>query len=333
MSRLFKGQVNRVQSLNPSGFKDFFLRFFRRAFYVTKRFNITIFMVIILLFLPLTSHAAAYFDSLGRKIELSDAPKRIISLAPSITEIIYFIGLADRLVGVTMFSYYPEEAKKKPKIGTYLEINIERVIMLNPDLVIGTADGNKRGDVEMLEEAGIPVYIVNPKNIDQVLQSIEKIGEVCGVNIRTKKLVSDLRQRTMAIKNKLTKSPRPLVLLVINMKPIISVGQRTMHNDLIKLSGGKNMIREQNIPYPKINMEEIINKGPDVIIISSMERGGEFEKAKREWFEWPTLPAVQKGSVYLIDSDLIDRASPRIIQGLEEMAKLIHPEIKWDEAQ
>ena len=300
---------------------------------IIKRCNTTIFLAIIFLLLPLISHAAVYFDSLGRKIELSDAPKRIISLAPSITEILYFIGLGDRLVGVTMFSYYPEEAKKKPKVGPYSEINIERVISLNPDLVIGTADGNNRGDVEMLEEAGIPVYIVNPRNIDQVLHSIEKIGEVCGVNIRTKRLASNLKQRVMAVKEKLKMAERPLVLLVINMKPIISVGRGTMHNDLIKLSGGRNMIESQKIPYPKINMEEIIKKRPDVIIISSMERGGEFDKAKREWIRWSTLPAVQKGDVYLIDSDLIDRASPRIIQGLEEMAKLIHPEIRWDETE
>jgi len=300
---------------------------------IIKKCNITIFLAIIFLLLPLISHAAVYFDSLGRKIELSDAPKRIISLAPSITEILYFIGLGDRLVGVTMFSYYPEEAKKKPKVGPYSEINIERVISLNPDLVIGTADGNNRGDVEMLEEAGIPVYIVNPRNIDQVLHSIEKIGEVCGVNIRTKRLASNLKQRVMVIKEKLKMAERPLVLLVINMKPIISVGRGTMHNDLIKLSGGRNMIESQTIPYPKINMEEIIKKRPDVIIISSMERGGEFDKAKRAWIRWSTLPAVQKGDVYLIDSDLIDRASPRIIQGLEEMAKLIHPEIRWDEAE
>ena len=300
---------------------------------IIKKFNITIFLAIIFLLLPLISHAAVYFDSLGRKIELSDAPKRIISLAPSITEILYFIGLGDRLVGVTMFSYYPEEATKKPKVGPYSEINIERVISLNPDLVIGTADGNNRGDVEMLEEVGIPVYIVNPRNINQVLHSIEKIGEVCGVNIRTKRLASNLRQRVMVIKEKLKRAERPLVLLVINMKPIISVGRGTMHNDLIKLSGGRNMIESQKIPYPKINMEEIIKKRPDIIIISSMERGGEFDKAKRAWIRWSTLPAVQKGDVYLIDSDLIDRASPRIIQGLEEMAKLIHPEIRWDETE
>jgi iron complex transport system substrate-binding protein len=300
---------------------------------IRKRFYITVLATVICLFSTIIANAAVYSDSLGRKIELLSPPKRIISLAPSITEILYFLGLGDRLVGVTMFSYYPEEAKEKPKVGSYSEINIESVITLDPDLVIGTADGNKRSDVEMIEEAGIPVYIINPKNIDGVLHSIEKIGEVCGVNIKTKGLVSDLRQRIRSIQERVKSAERPIVLLVINMKPVISVGPDTMHNDLISLSGGRNMITSTRVSYPKISMEEIIKIGPDVILLSSMERGGQFEKAKRDWLRWPTLPAVQKGNVYLIDSDLIDRASPRIIKGLEEMAKLIHPEIKWNESE
>jgi len=124
-------------------------------------------------------------------------------------------------------------------------------------------------------------------------------------------------------------SERPLIFLVINMKPLMSVNQSTIHHDIIQLAGGRNMTGEQPITYPKLSMEEVIKKGPDVIIISSMNREGEFEKARKEWYQWPTLPAVQRGRVYCIDSDLIDRSAPRIVIGLEEMAKLIHPEIEW----
>lgn len=297
------------------------------------RFYIAMLVAVTWLFSSILGHAAVYSDSLGREVALPHPPKRIISLAPSITEIVYFIGLGDRLVGVTRFSYYPEEAKKKPKVGSYSEINVESVIMLKPDLVIGTADGNKRSDVEMIEEAGIPVYVINPKNLDGILHSIEEIGEVCGVAVRAKGLVSNLRQRMRSIQERLKGAERPIVLLVINMKPVISVGPNTMHNDLISISGGRNMIKSKSVAYPKISMEEIIRAGPDIILLSSMERGGQFEKAKRGWLRWPTLPAVRKGNIYLIDSDLIDRASPRIINGLEEMAKLIHPEIKWDESK
>ena len=287
-------------------------------------------LVIILLFsAPPLSHGAVFHDSLGRNVAVNPVPKRIISLAPSITEMIYFLGLEERLVGVTRFSYFPKEATKKPKIGAYTDVNIEKVVTLNPDLVIATADGNKREDVEMLEEAGIPVYVVNPRKVHQVLDTIERLGQICGVTDRAKSLVNCLRERVSKVMKAVRNREKPLILLVINVKPLISVNQSTIHHDIIQLAGGRNMTGDQSFTYPKLSMEEVIKKGPDVIIISSMEKEGEFERARKEWFRWPTLPAVQRGRVYLIDSDLIDRSAPRIVIGLEEMARLIHPEIEW----
>jgi iron complex transport system substrate-binding protein len=124
-------------------------------------FTVKVFLdVLLIIFIsspPLLSHAADFRDSLGRKVTVPFMPKRIVSLAPNITEMIYFLGLEERLVGVTQFSYFPKEAQKKPKVGVYTGVNIEKVVTLSPDLVIATADGNRREDVEMLEEAGIPV--------------------------------------------------------------------------------------------------------------------------------------------------------------------------------
>jgi len=289
--------------------------------------------IILLLCSAISLQAGVFQDSLGRDVILRSIPVRIISLAPSITEMVYFLGLGDRLVGVTRFSYFPKEAQKKPKVGVYTDINVEKVITLSPDLVIATADGNKRGDVEMLEEAGIPVYVINPRKVDQVLDTIERLGETCGVPDRAKRLVGYLRERVVRVVRAVEKKGRPRVLLLINVRPLMSVNRNTIHHDIIQLAGGWNMTGDQPITYPKLNMEEVIRKGPDVIIISSMERGGEFERARKQWFQWPTLPAVRKGNVYLLDSDLIDRPAPRIVRGLEEMARLIHPEIEWYERQ
>jgi iron complex transport system substrate-binding protein len=299
----------------------------KRYFHIKIYLNV--FLIIFLSSAPLSSNAGVFHDSLGRNVAVNSVPMRIISLAPSITEMIYFLGLGKRLAGVTQFSYFPKDAQKKPKVGAYTDINIEKVVTLSPDLVIATADGNKREDVEMLEEAGIPVYVVNPRKVNQVLDTIERLGEICGVTDRAKGLVSCLRERVARVIKAVENRGRPLVLLVINVKPLMSVNQSTIHHDIIQLAGGRNMAGDQPITYPRLNIEEVIRKGPDVIIISSMERGGGFEKARKEWFLWPTLPAVQKGDVYLIDSDLIDRAAPRIVIGLEEMARLIHPEIEW----
>jgi iron complex transport system substrate-binding protein len=299
-----------------------------RPHFAVKVF-VQVFLIIFIFSAPLLSYAAVFRDSLGRNVAVPFVPKRIISLAPNITEMIYFLGLGERLVGVTQFSYFPKEAQKKPKVGVYTDVNIEKVVTLSPDLVIATADGNKREDVEMLEEAGIPVYVVNPRKVHQVLDTIERLGTICGVPDRAKHLVKCLRERVTKVMKAVRNRERPLILLVINVKPLISVNQSTIHHDIIQLAGGKNMTEDHSITYPILSMEEVIKKGPDVIIISSMERDGGFEKARKEWFRWPTLPAVQRGRVYLIDSDLIDRSAPRIVIGLEEMAKLIHPEIEW----
>jgi iron complex transport system substrate-binding protein len=297
------------------------------------RFCFGILLVGVFLCSPLSLHAAAFHDSLGRAVTLSSAPMRLISLAPSVTEMIYFLGLGDRLVGVTRFSSFPREARSKPKVGTYTNINIEKVISLDPDLVIGTMDGNRREDVEMLEEVAIPVYVINPRTVGQVLDTLERLGEICGVTDRSQRRVFSLRERVLRVERAVRHRERPLVLLVINVKPLMSVNGNTIHHNIIHMAGGRNMTGDQPITYPKLNMEEVIRKGPDVIIISSMEKGREFENAKQEWFRWPTVPAVSNGKVYLIDSDLIDRPAPRIVSGLEEIARLLHPEVVWNERQ
>jgi iron complex transport system substrate-binding protein len=300
---------------------------------MSKTVYVKLSFIILLFSSPLSSPAGVFYDSLGREVILYSMPMRIVSLAPSITEMIYFLGLGERLVGVTRFSYFPEEARNKPKVGAYTDINVERVITLNPDLVIATADGNKRADVKMLEEGGIPVYVINPRKVNQLLDTIERLGEVCGVPDRAERLVNDLRERVMRVVKAVRNKGRPLVLLVINVRPLMSVNRNTIHHDIIQLAGGRNMTGDQPITYPKLNMEAVVKRRPDVIIISCMERGGEYEKARNQWFRWSALPAVQKGNVYLIDSDLIDRPAPRVVSGLEEMARLIHPEIQGHERQ
>ena len=269
-------------------------------------------------------------DSLGRNIILKKEPLRIISLAASLTEILYYLGLEDRVVGVTQFSYYPPEAKLKPKVGTYIDLNVEKILSLSPDLIIGTVDGNSPSVIELLEHAGIPVFIVNPRDITQAIETIHIIGDLCGIPEKARGLTSGLNQRVDRVKKLIEGKERPLVFLQINLVPIMSVNQNTFHHDLISLAGGINMTMDEPITYPRINIEEVIVRKPDVMIISSMEIGGRFEAAKQDWKKWKSIPAVQNNRVHLIDSDLIDRPSPRSVDGLEELARIIHPELNWE---
>jgi iron complex transport system substrate-binding protein len=269
-----------------------------------------------------------FYDALNRPVALSAPPRRIVSLAPNITEILYYLGLGRRVAGVTRFSYYPPEARKKPKVGSYIRVNVERILELKPDLVLGTMDGNSSEAVRLLESAGIPVYVVNPRTVRGTIATIARIAQVAGIKARGDRLAGSLNRRLEKIVGETAGLKRPKVFLQINIRPIMTVNRHTIHNDVIRLAGGVNPAADLSATYPRINREEVLAWKPDIIIISSMERGGRFERAREQWLKWPSIPAARDRKVYLVDSDLIDRPSPRIISGLEIMTRLIHPEIE-----
>ena len=279
---------------------------------------------------PAVCSCSTHSDSLGRKIVLKEPPSRIVSLAPSLTEILYYLGLGDRVVGVTQFSYYPPEAASKPQIGSYDDLNVEKIISLDPDLILGTKDGNKPQVIELLDHAGIPAYIVNPRNIREVITTVTDVGRICGVTEKAEKAAAELNRRVDRIQDNVKSLNTPLVFLQINVQPIMTVNRNTFHHDLIHLAGGKNIAADNSLTYPRISIEEVLRVKPEIILISSMERRGMFEQARQGWLQWNFIPAVINHRVHLIDSDLIDRPSPRIIDGLEKMARLIHPEVNWE---
>jgi iron complex transport system substrate-binding protein len=271
-----------------------------------------------------------FIDSLGRRITLDGPPQRIVALAPSITETLYYLGLGDRVVGVTQFSYFPPEAALKPNVGSYVDVNVEKILTLSPDLVIGTMDGNEADKVYLLEEAGIPVFIINPRNVRQAVETVATVGHVCGISEKGAALSLQLSKRVNDIIGKIRGRKKPLVFLQINLKPIMTVNRNTYIHDLIELAGGENIAKDEPITYPRISLEEVIRRKAEVIIIISMERDGQFEEAKVEWQRWTTIPAVRNGRVHLVNPDIIDQPSPRVVEGLEALARLLHPEAGWE---
>ncbi len=283
------------------------------------------FTVILLLGCASPSLGATFKDALGREISMPAVPKRLIPLAPNLTEILYALGLGDRVVGVTNHCDYPPEASLKPKVGSYIHLNVEQIISLSPDLVIGTVDGNERYVLDLLEQARIKVFFVNPRDVRQAIETIGAVGLVCGVPEKARQIAGHLTTRVDRIVEITSAGNRPLVFLQIHIQPIMSVNRNTVHHNLIHLAGGNNMAADEPVTYPRISLEEVIRRKPEVILVSSMEREGRFEKARQGWLQWASIPAVQKGRVHLIDSDVIDRPSPRVVDGLEIMAKLLHP--------
>ncbi|MHC4808347.1 MAG: ABC transporter substrate-binding protein [Planctomycetota bacterium] len=292
------------------------------------------YLIIILLFniaayftLCLQALAGIVTDQLGRKITLPDYPQRVVSLAPSITEIIYALGQQHRLKGVTLFSDYPDAAKKLPIVGSYVHLDLEKIVALRPDLCIAIKDGNPKEVIDRLDSLKIPVYAVDPKNLDSVMETLQEIAQLLGADDTAKFLIRSMKSRIDRVTSRVaTTDSRPRVFFQIGISPIISVGSDTFIHEIIVLAGGKNLA-EGRIPYPRFSQEQVLGLSPEVFVLTSMARTGAFEKAIAKWERWTQLDAVRSGRIHLVDSNLFDRPSPRLVEALEVMAHLIHPEL------
>jgi iron complex transport system substrate-binding protein len=275
--------------------------------------------------LPLMAKTAE--DQLGREIHVPDDPRRIIALAPSISEIIFALGQQDRLKGTTQFSNYPPEAAKLPKVGSYVRLDLERIVALNPDLCIAIKDGNPKAIIDRLQSLNIPVFAVNPHNLESLLQTVQKIGDILNASARAKTLVADMRSRMQQVDTLVSQiERRPRVFIQIGISPIISAGADTFVNELIVRAGGINVAAGKGT-YPHFSREQVLALAPDVLIITTMARSGAFEKAKADWDRLSQMPAVRKKRIYTVNSDLFDRPSPRLLDALEILTRLLHPQL------
>ena len=293
-----------------------------------KKVTILLFSLLAL-FMCLISRVAAgtFVDQLERQITMPDNPQRLISLAPSITEIIYALEQENRLKGVTRHSDFPAAATKLPKIGSYVRLDLERIVALNPDLCIAIKDGNPRETIDRLDSLKIPVYVVNPRNLKTVLETIIEIGNILNADEKAENLLTNLRNRIQRAQSLITQDTyRPGVFFQIGISPIVSVGSDTFLHELIVLAGGKNLA-DGKTPYPRFSREQVLALAPEIFIVTSMARQAVFEQVKAEWRRWPSMPAVRNERIFLVDSNLFDRPSPRLVDGLELLIKLIHPEL------
>jgi iron complex transport system substrate-binding protein len=265
-------------------------------------------------------------DEIGREVNLPSCPQKIVSLAPNITETLFALGLESEIAGVTMFCNYPEEAKKKPKVGGLINLSLETIVSLEPDLIIATADGNRKETVDQLENIGLSVYVINPGNIMEILDMISHIGIITGREREADRLRKNLEGRIENVLRQKEGLSRPRVFMQVGMDAMISAGRNTFLHELITMAGGDNIAGDSAIRYPRFGIEEIIIKNPDFIIVSSMKKEASLKRAEEMWRRWDTISAVKNDRMYIIDSDIITRPSPRIIDALEELFTIIHPE-------
>ncbi len=260
-------------------------------------------------------------DFANRKVTIKAEPQRIVSLAPSITETLYFLGVLDRVVGITKFDDYPANVREgRTVVGGFGSPNIEVIASLKPDLIIATSMDMKY--LDQLQQIA-PVIVIDPKNIDDIYTSIMLLGKVVGAEKQAEKVVSDMKSKIDEISSKVKGLPEPKVFYIVWGNPLMTAGAETFLNDLIRLAGGKNIFSDIK-GWKSVSMEQVLARNPDVIILTphcgmSVDDVYKSQLAKTN--------AGKSGRVIMIKNEnVLVRPSPRIVEGLEELAKAIHPE-------
>ncbi len=269
-----------------------------------------------------------YTDDMGRAVSINKSPERIVSHVPSITEILFALGLSDKVVGVSDFCDYPEEAKTKPSVGSYFNPSIERIVALDPDLVL--TDGHSEG-IKQLDSLGIAFLVIDPKDFDGVFRDIELIGKATGVEAKARKLVDQMKANIAHITNQMKGAQKVKAFYVIDATDLNNpwtAGPGSFMDSLINMAGGENVAAKAVAPWVQFSIEQLVSADPEVIILPS-KHGTAFTTPKmlKEHPAWRQTTAVREDRIYSIDADLVDRSGPRIVRGLEEIAKILHPEL------
>lgn len=276
----------------------------------------------ITLLIAASSWAEVFVDQVGRQVDIAARPERIVSLMPSLTEMVFALDAGDRLQGVTLFSDEPPAAAKLPKVGSYVHPDLEKIVSLKPDLCLAVRDGNPKHIVDKITALGIPVYTIDPRSLDEIMEAVQMLGKVLDAPEKAAAIVADMRGTIEKAEERVARASRkPRVFFQIDASPIISAGSNTFIDQLITRAGGINLATGPTA-YPRYSWEEVLRMQPDIVIIASMAGGYSEEELKAEWRKWPELPAVRDNRLHVVSADLFDRPTPRLVHGLELLADI-----------
>ncbi len=258
---------------------------------------------------------------MGRSVEIPVKPQRIVSLVPSVTEILFALDLGDRIVGVTRFCTYPEEAKSKPQVGDYSNPSLEAVLLQQPDLVIISADSASPALLSRMERLGLSVYVIYPRGIAETIATIRALGQVTGAALKGEQMARQLAATVEQVRTAVAGQKRPRVLFCVMVQPLTVAGPGTLVDDLITVAGGENVVPESPGRYPTWGAEALLLANPELIIVSP--HPGTPNPADH-FAAWPELSAVKKHRIVSVTPDWVHRPGPRLILGLASMLKAIH---------
>ncbi|MFB2661153.1 cobalamin-binding protein [Shewanella mangrovisoli] len=244
---------------------------------------------------------------------MAEPAKRIIALSPHAVEMLYAIGAGESIVAATDYADYPEAAKKIPSIGGYYGIQIERILELNPDLIVVWDTGNKAEDINQLKNLGFKLYSSSPKTLEDVAKEIEELGELTGHTEQASRVAADYRSELLRLRSENAAKSEPKVFYQLWSTPLMTVAKNSWIQQIIGVCHGKNVFYDAASDYPQVSLENVLLTLPEVILQSEEE--GNVKGI--DWSQWAEIPAVKNQHIYQLNADLLHRATPRALLGVK----------------
>jgi iron complex transport system substrate-binding protein len=267
--------------------------------------------------LPAARADLLYTDDSGHEVRLKAPARRIITLAPHATEILYAAGAGERLVGTVEFSDYPPAAKKVPRVGSYERLDLEAISALKPDLVITWETGNPAGQVAKLKALGLTVYASQPNRMEDIAAQLERFGQLAGSEAAANTAARQFRQRLENLRRNNAQQPTVRIFYQIWTPPLMTVGGPQIISDAIRLCGGENVFGHLNQMSPTVSVETVLQADPEAIVATGM--GDARPEWLNDWNKWTRMTAVKRGNLFHINPDIMQRHTPRILDGTEQL--------------
>lgn len=260
-------------------------------------------------------------DDTGRELVLPGPAERIVSLAPHVTELLFAAGAGEKVVGVVAYSDYPPAARALPQVGGYTQLDLEAVVALQPDLVVAWSSGNRNANLDKLLALGIPVFLNEPRRLDDVADSLEDMGRLAGTEPAARDAAERFRSRRAALAARYRERPPVRMFYQIWDKPLMTINGEHLISDAIRLCGGENVFAGLGQLAPRIGVEAVLAANPEAVVASGM--GEERPDWLDQWRNWPKLSASAAGNLYFIPPQLIQRHTPRLLDGAEQLCEFL----------
>ncbi|MFP4697023.1 cobalamin-binding protein [Thiohalospira sp.] len=278
-------------------------------------------LAVLLALAPVAAAAVTVEDGSGDEVELAEPAKRIVSLAPHATELLFDAGAGERVVAVSSHSDYPREATERTDIGGYSGPDMEAILAAEPDLVVAWGEGNPRGPVRRLRELGVPVFVSDPRGLADIPAELAALGRLAGSEETAAAAADDFRERLDDLREAHAGAEPLRLFYAVWDRPLTTLSRGHPVTEVMELCGGENVFADAEGASPRVGEEAVLEAEPEVIIAGGM--GDEQPEWLERWRQWPELPAVADDNLYFIKPDILQRTGPRLVEGAERLCAVL----------